>query len=125
MKQHKVRFLNGQGTIIEIDGQNYMPGKKKYCMKDGVKHIKYTEFKPFNLEARDKALSELGDILQNKIPPKRIIEEMFKGLEVEEINKMLEKLKSGELKVKTTDGCLGLTLNNKKRGKKSFLKIIN
>ena len=124
-KKHDVKFLHGQGTLIEIDGITYKPGKKAYHQKDGVKHIKHTEFVPVDLKERDKLLSELGEKLANKVPPKRVVEEMFKDMDIKDLKKLKTKLDSGEVTAKTTNGCLGITFKNKKKGKSAFYRIYN
>ena len=123
MKKHDVKFIHGKGFIVEIDGVAYKPGKKKYCMKDGVQHIKHTELEPVNLNERDKLLKQLGKKLKDNVPPERVIQEMFKGMSIKELEKFNKKLDSGELKAKRTDGCLGITFHNVKKNKKHYEQI--
>lgn len=122
-QKHNVKFLNGKGVIIEVDGVTYKPGKKKYCMKDGVKHIQHTEFEPVDLNERDKLLKELGKKLRDKVPPERVIEEMFKSHNMKDLQRLSKKLDTGEIKAKTTNGCLGITFKNIKKNKKQYEQI--
>ena len=124
-KVHDVKYLNGKGMIIEIDGVPYKQGKAVYHKKDGVKHIKHTEFIPVDLGERDKLLSELGEKLAHTVPPKRVVEEMFKNNDTKELRKLIKRLDSGEVKAKSTDGCLGITFKNDKKKKSSFMRIYN
>ncbi len=122
---HRVTMPQGNGTgIIEVDGVFYRPGKSKKYKKDGVKHIDYVEFEQFDPNSHQEIVSQVAELLQDKVPPKRVVEELLKNTDTENLQKLLKKLKSGQIEVKSTDGCLGLTFKDKKKKKTQFVQII-
>ena len=122
----EVRVPHGQGGIVIIDGIHFRAGKTKGKMKDGVKHADYTVLEPFDPNSHAEVVSELADELAGKIQPRRIIEELLKDTPTENLQKLLKKIKSGQMEVKATDGCLGLTFKNKrkKKNKSTFIPIM-
>lgn len=118
-KQHVVRMHNDRGNTIEIDGVMYRGGKSQYYMKDGIKHVKYTDFEPFSIDKHAEALKAVALKLKDVIPPERYIEELLKNTKTEQLEKFLKKLDSGDVEIKHHDGCLGFTIVNKKNKKKS------
>ena len=123
---HVVRMPQGKGDgIIEVDGIMYRPGKSKTYKKDGVKHIDYVEFESYDPESHNEIISQVAERLKDKVPPKRVVEELFKNTSTDKLKKVLKQLDSGEMEVKSTDGCLGLTFKNKKKKKSQYISIIN
>ena len=123
-KKSIVRYLHGKGGVIEVDGITYRAGKAKTYMKDRVKHYEYTEYEPFDMNEHEKTLIEVGKRLKKTIPPERVIEELLKNYDTKDLKKLLKKLDTGEVRVKRHDGCLGLTIINKKKKRSQYLQII-
>ena len=125
-KMPVVRVPHGQGGLVIIDGVYYRAGKTKSKMMDGVKHADYTELEPFDPNSHAEVVDQLAELLAEKVQPKRVIEELLKDTPTENLQKLLKKIKSGQMKVKATDGCLGLTFTNKrkKKNKSSYVSIM-
>ena len=121
----EIKLLHGKGCTLEIDRKFYRPGKTKHYKKHGVEHSEYTGFEPFNPNKHQEALSEVAEILKTTIPPKKVIEELFKKYTAEELQLLAKKLKKGEVIAKRHDGCLGITFINKKKKKSVYHQIIN
>jgi hypothetical protein len=122
-KIHKVRFLHGKGSIIEIDGVKYRKKETKTYKKYGVEHYGYTEFEPFDYDEHKEILKEIALKLKDKVPPERVIEELFKSEKTENLRRLSKKIDKGEIRAKTTDGCLGITLINRKKKKSIYFPI--
>jgi len=124
-KQHKVKVLHGNGLIIEVDGVKYKKTKTKTYTKDGVKHLDYSEFEPFDYDEHQEVLKKIGKKLKDKVPPERVVEELLKNEETKDLKILLKKLDKGDIRVKTHHGCLGLAFINKKKKKSGYYSIAN
>lgn len=122
---HVVRMPQGKGNgIIEVDGIMYRAGKSKHYKKHGVTHVDYVEFEQFDPESHKEIVLQVAELLKDKVPPKRVVEELIKDTPTKNLKRLLKKLKSGETEVKTTHGCLGLTFIDKKKKKSQYVQIL-
>ena len=124
-EKHIIKTIHGKGNILEVDGIMYRAGKTKNKMLDGVKHLDYTEWVSFDPESHKVLSEQIAEKLEDTIPPKRVIEELLKDTPTENLKKLLKKLNNGQMAVKTTNGCLGLTFKDKKKKKSQYVSIIN
>lgn len=107
--------------IMEFNGMVFKQKTTKYKKIDGIEHIDKIIYEEIDIKALNKKCDYIKNKLVSKVPPHRIVEEMIKGMDTKEINR-IHKLLKGGAKVKRQDGCLGIKIDGGKHNN-AYLQI--
>jgi hypothetical protein len=111
---------------VKIDGKRYLPKRVTIKNIDGIIHSNTIEF----VEVSDKELKDIEDKrefikqkLVEKIPPARVIEEMTKNLDVNDVRRIYCLITKHKAEIKVQEGCLGVLVDAGKR-KRAYCQIV-
>ncbi len=101
--------------LYEIDGKFYDLKRIKYKKIGKVTHEDVHVYEEINVEKLNKLIESISNKLKDNVDPKRVIEEVLKGIPEKALKKLKEKLEKKKTKVSTQNGCYGIEIDTGKK----------